>query len=315
MKSILLCLSLLLITVHSNFPSDSQVYRCASELGIDKLCTKAVEVEPSNFTIYVAGCPEGEYCPFGEEAYCTKKTIPKEEGETCQRTSECKSKMCVEGKCSTLPDGAECLKHYQCGQFSSCSDSVCKPLLKEGDSCESDYDCGFDLACGNGKCQKMFSLETGEVSDNLYLCKSGYVNKIITSEGEKTICMNKIRNTPTCEENFEKSCNFTLTTEEGVEMKISEYCQPNWDFRQYCDHGTDFFLWNEFLELYQKITKEIDPTKIKVTEARAIMWDIRIGKAYTTNGFYSRIKGADKCVFDYFGMNYVKEQQMKYFLE
>ena len=45
----------------------------------------------------LAGCAEDEYCPMGEEAYCTKKPIEKEEGETCQRTTECKSRMCIEG--------------------------------------------------------------------------------------------------------------------------------------------------------------------------------------------------------------------------
>ena len=39
MKSILFLLSLLLISVHFDFPTNYQVYRCASELGIDKLCT------------------------------------------------------------------------------------------------------------------------------------------------------------------------------------------------------------------------------------------------------------------------------------
>ena len=234
---------------------------------------------------------------MGEEAYCTKKPIEKEEGETCQRTTECKSRMCIEGKCSTLPDGAKCKKHFQCGQFSSFSNSVCKPLVKDGDSYDSDYNCGFNLACGNGKCQKMFSLESGEVSDNWILCKSGYVNKIETSEGFESVCMKKIQDTPTCENNFEKTCNYTLTTDEGEEMKISEYCQPNWDYKPICNHGSDFFLWEEFIDLYQEITEKIDPTKIKVTEARAIFWDIKSGKAYDTNGFYSRMKGADKCIF------------------
>lgn len=50
----------------------------------------------------------------------------------------------------------------------------------------------------------MFSLESGEVSDNWILCKSGYVNKIETSEGFESVCMKKIQDTPTCENNFEK---------------------------------------------------------------------------------------------------------------
>ena len=105
-----------------------------------------------------------------EDAYCTKKVVKKDKGDQCEADTECKSGMCTEGKCSTLPDGAECKKHYQYGQFSACrsSDSTCQPLLKEGEQCDSDYECDFNLACGDGKCQKMFSLEVGEVTTGSY---------------------------------------------------------------------------------------------------------------------------------------------------
>ena len=188
MKSILISLTFLLAI--ASVLSESQVYKCASELGIDNLCYKAIR-EGSDNIIYVAGRAEDEYCPAKEEAYCIKKIVKKDEGDQCEADTECKSGMCTEGKCSTLPDGAECKKHYQCGQFSACrpSDSTCQPLLKEGDSCDSDYDCGFNLACGDGKCQKMFSLEVGAVSDNWKLCKSGISYKYKSKKGYNFYCV------------------------------------------------------------------------------------------------------------------------------
>ena len=41
---------------------ESQVYRCASELGIEGLCYKMIHKGSDN-TVYVGGCPEGEFCP------------------------------------------------------------------------------------------------------------------------------------------------------------------------------------------------------------------------------------------------------------
>ena len=144
---------------------------------------------------------------MGEEAYCTKKPIEKEEGETCQRTTECKSRMCIEGKCSTLPDGAKCKKHFQCGQFSSFSNSVCKPLVKEGDAYDGDDGCGFKLACGNGKCQKMFSLESGEVSDNCNPSKRAKVKKRKSSDELERYTIKKSQKPSSSQNNNEKTCN------------------------------------------------------------------------------------------------------------
>ena len=313
MKSILISLTFLLAI--ASVLSESQVYKCASELGIDNLCYKATRQGSDNI-IYVAGCAEDEYCPAKEEAYCTKKIVKKDEGDQCELDTECKSGMCTEGKCSTLPDGAECKKHYQCGQSSACrpSDSTCQPLLKEGEACDSDYECDFNLACGDGKCQKMFSLEVGAVSDNWKLCKSGISYKYKSKKGYNFYCVDKRQDTPTCPENYEKTCNFTVSIAEGDEHTYSEYCLPNWEYKPYCEMGSDFFLWDKFLEIYNEEIQKIDPTKIKVTELRSIFWSPKINMADMTKMFYARIKGAEKCVYDYFGMNYVTEQ-MKYFLE
>lgn len=145
--------------------SESQVYRCVSELGKKGLCYKVVSKGSDNI-VYLDGCREGEYCSISsDESYCTKLPIYKEEGEKCRENSECKSYICEGGKCITRKDGEFCDKFPACGQFSTCHDNKCVPLLEEGGACDSDYQCGFDLACGNGKCQKMFSLESGKPSE------------------------------------------------------------------------------------------------------------------------------------------------------
>ena len=133
----------------------------------------------------MGGCPEGEFCPSSpEEAYCTKIPIKKEEGEECTKQEECKSSICEENKCKTLADGEECKKHYHCGQFSYCDEisSQCKPLVKKGGKCNTSFECGFDLACANFVCKKMFSLPTGEATDNWQVCQTGRSFELSTGE-------------------------------------------------------------------------------------------------------------------------------------
>ena len=288
---------------------ESQVYRCASELGIKGLCYKLVRKGSDN-TVYVDGCPEGEYCPTSsEESYCTKIPIKKDEGEKCRRNLECKSNICEAGKCATLLDGESCEKHFECGKGSACKKNVCTPLANEGENCENDYECGFNLACGNGKCQKMFSLEAGAKSDNWQLCKSGHATQLI---GTESMCVDKKQETTTCEKNYEKSCIFTLTG--GYDKATyNEWCLPNWDYKPFCEDGSNTSLWREFLELYNFKVNQIDPTTIKVTDLRPIFWDPLLLTEKVTAHLYARTKGAPKCVYDYQKMNYIHDN-LKYFL-
>ena len=262
----------------------------------------------------MGGCPEGEFCPSSpEEAYCTKIPIKKEEGEECTKQEECKSSICEENKCKTLADGEECKKHYHCGQFSYCDEisSQCKPLVKEGGKCNTSFECGFDLACANFVCKKMFSLPTGEATDNWQVCQTGRSFELSTGE----YCVEKKQNTPTCPTNYEKTCEFTVYSGETEKpYTYKEWCLPNWNYEPFCENGSDSKELQEFLRIYREETAKIDPKTIKVTELRNSFWNEKTNRAKWTAMFYAKVKGAEKCVYDYFDMNYLSEKY-SYFLE
>ena len=262
----------------------------------------------------MGGCPEGEFCPSSpEEAYCTKIPIKKEEGEECTKQEECKSSICEENKCKTLADGEECKKHYHCGQFSYCDEisSQCKPLVKEGGKCNTSFECGFDLACANFVCKKMFSLPTGEATDNWQVCQTGRSFELSTGE----YCVEKKQNTPTCPTNYEKTCEFTVYSGETEKpYTYKELCLPNWNYEPFCENGSDSKELRELLRIDREETAKIDQKTIKVTELRNSFWNEKTNRAKWTAMFYAKVKGAEKCVYDYFEMNYLSEKY-SYFLE
>ena len=85
----------------------------------------------------------------------------------------------------------------------------------------------------------------------------------------------------------------------------NEWCLPKWDNKPFCEDGTNTNLWKEFIELYKFKAGQIDPSTIKVTDARPIFWDQLPYKSYVTSRLIARTKGAPKCIFDYQHMLYL----------
>ena len=84
--------------------------------------------------------------------------------------------------------------------------------------------------------------------------KSGHATQLI---GTQSLCVDKKQLTPTCNKLYEKSCKFTLKG--GIdEVTYNEWCLPNWDYKPFCEDGSDTELWDDFLETYAEETKKID---------------------------------------------------------
>ena len=278
-------------------------YRCASDLGIPHLCLK-ITYEDKKQVKYVGGCREDQYCYDSlnekNEAYCTSKIFQKTEGAQCYGNTECLSRMCMKNKCAALPDGLTCANHFECGNQSYCDDShICQKIKKEGEQCENDYACGFNLVCGNGKCETMFSKGIGEKSDNKNLCKSGQIYNL----NESSVCAEYTKKTLTCDTLYAKSCLYSINTKTQL-IESTQSCLPNWNESPFCDSVNDS-LWRSFLSIYNEEIKTIDITKISITFSRSLFWNDKINRAYTTAVMYDTINGANKCVYDYFNMNYI----------
>ena len=61
--------------------------------------------------------------------------------------------------------------------------------------------------------------------------------------------------------------------------------------------------------MYEEEKNKIDPTKIKVTELRGSFWSKKTQKAFINYSYNAKLLGAEKCVYDYFGMDYPAEDR------
>lgn len=161
----------------------------------------------------------------------------------------------------------------------------------------------------------MFSIENGEPSDNYLACKSGFAYEFQKPEGNDNYCAEKKQLTPTCSENYEKTCDFEYTSGETT-LVFHEWCLPNWDYKPFCEDSTGGKFWKAFIETYEEEKKKIDPTKIKVTDLRPLYWSKKSKRALMNYVYHARLLGAEKCVYDYFEMDYTTEDKVfNYFLQ
>ena len=291
--------------------SKSTVYRCASIFNETNLCYKFVKNNTDNI-IYVDGCAEDEYCPYGQAvAYCTKRVQKKEDGESCSANSDCKSVLCQDEKCSRLEDGESCEIDANCGNFSFCDikgSYTCKPLAKEGEFCADDYGCGFGLIC-HKKCIKPFTIEKGEPTFNFHDCKDGAYSYFPDQEYQY-YCAEKKQLTPTCSDYSSKTCDFEYSSG-NITIVNHEWCFPNWDYKPYCGDSSGSKFWKEYLETYEEEVKKVDLTKIKVTDIRHLFWTRKADIAYYRYANHEFLLGADKCVHDYFEQAYRPEDYLE----
>ena len=67
------------------------------------------------------------------------------------------------------------------------------------------------------------------------------------------------------------------------------------------NYGKNFLIY---------ITKQLK----KSLNLEILYWDTLVAKAKITAQSFAKIKGAEKCVFDHLGINYVHEQLKSYFI-
>ncbi len=152
----------------------------------ENLCYSAA-TDASLYTSYkFAVCPAGTYCDYNlirgaTQLFCQPA---KEAGDACTSYMQCKSQMCVNGKCSTRRArfGETVQKSTECNQglFMSSASEKCTRQISAGFACDSGsvyYSCKGRLVCNGGYCWQPMSLANGAAAQNYQVCKSLYINK------------------------------------------------------------------------------------------------------------------------------------------
>ncbi|MBI5548693.1 MAG: hypothetical protein HY901_32835, partial [Deltaproteobacteria bacterium] len=81
-------------------------------------------------------CPSGLTCRapvFGAPKQCLRRSHSTEVGEACTLASECRTELCVFGRCRCRPD--------DCPGYCGTLDALCHPAKETGGSCCGDYEC------------------------------------------------------------------------------------------------------------------------------------------------------------------------------
>ncbi|MCX7959484.1 MAG: hypothetical protein N3B13_10605 [Deltaproteobacteria bacterium] len=150
-------------------------------------------------------CKYGAKCLSAEQKSCTR---PKDAGETCQYTDECRSGLfCddTEKRCIFLPGtGEKCAGGTMCDNNSGCdtTDGVCKELPKINEPCLSNQYgqvlCQGGLLCIDGICLNPPSenQRCGRDRDGLYKCGDG-LGCFFMDNGEN-ICKKKVNSGEIC---------------------------------------------------------------------------------------------------------------------
>lgn len=145
----------------------------------------------SNFTVFLAECPGGQYCPaptFSTNTTCVE--VPAATGyawagEVCNSTFPCVAQgTCVQGRCTSPIPYEPCDSNIDCGVSQYCdSDGICADVQPIGSACVSDYQCQQNAACNvsiemeYGRCVAYMSLQPGAP---LAECQSG-INLLCSS--------------------------------------------------------------------------------------------------------------------------------------
>ena len=178
----------------------SGVYNAA-----DNICLKITVVGSviniqyfGNRDIYDSCPTKDTYCNFQDAPGEYKCENRKENGAACEKYKECKSLLCINGKCQDkeAEAGQSCDTQFsfECESGTYCkgeetwdalatwygipavSSGVCTKLAKVGESCASTK-CEWQASCYDSKCQWWGSINDDQPSIHADLCKSGYLNE------------------------------------------------------------------------------------------------------------------------------------------
>jgi len=95
----------------------------------------------------------------------------------CCEDSDCASLSCSSNHCDSLPTDSVCVDSDECKPSQYCTTGlVCADLFSSGDVCIADEECPIGYGCNFLICTKLWSLTTGEASEDDKYCQSNYVN-------------------------------------------------------------------------------------------------------------------------------------------
>lgn len=116
---------------------------CITNFCVKGICTEGKPGDPCRFP--VRDCKEGLKC-IGDK--CREDYA--EIGEACSSFSDCKSKICINNKCSEGNFGDECFGVFDC-KSQKCVNHKCSEGIA-GDACFFSFDCKQGLTCINKIC-------------------------------------------------------------------------------------------------------------------------------------------------------------------
>ena len=201
-----------------------------------------------------AGAPlETAFIPFEENITVSCRALNLNEsvdGEDCNTSQECSSKVCQSGICKGFSSGAACSSTRECATGLACSakSSQCVPQLQVDSVCSNDLECENKAVCHDGKCIEYWSLAIGapvKSSNPENVCETGFALNgfCIDYENQDSVPYNCTGN-----------CTYYIPSM-GTSLKFDGLCNcgANETARSYCQQGSTSNSWNNYKIFIEKL--------------------------------------------------------------
>lgn len=160
-------------------------YNCTATSTTSDTC---VSYQSDSNTFLITPCAGDTICPtdFSEsDKTCTSSSSLRYPGDYCAYDQECRTKSCKNNKCVGHKSGEACQYVYDCEQGLYCDpvSSICTSQVKQQEDCLDSYSCLNSLVCNLGKCVPYFSVDVGQVTDDVnavgfsWACETGYAEE------------------------------------------------------------------------------------------------------------------------------------------
>ena len=181
-------MSLLFLLASLGLSQKCSEYSCKSAATqfLPGQCIQSIPLESDTEKILLAFCTDQyhSYCPPANmNASCQ---LPPQQptiniagiDEPCTFDINCLDGICVDSKCTVLPDlNGQCQRDTQCPVGQYCN-SACAPQVGLNGACTRDEMCKNNLGCHQGLCTNYFTINTTDelnecINNENYLCESG----------------------------------------------------------------------------------------------------------------------------------------------
>lgn len=262
MNSLLAAILVLFASLPVSVASSTCSYvTCVSYDPDENVCYASSQDASSHTRYRFSTCPSDTYCDYSLIGTSTDKLscMPvKEAGESCTYYIQCRSKYCINGKCSTrrAKQGELVLGDTECGKglFMETATKKCTRQSAAGYTCDIGslyYACRARLVCNDDYCWQPMSLAIGTAATNKEVCKTLYINSTTglcgTAPKLQSIGSNGLKNCATA--TADTDCKYAIGDTIFSASKLNKSCvctQYAGEIKQYCElgEGDDLFIAN-----------------------------------------------------------------------